>query len=219
MAVELYDEHEQGERVRNWINEYGAAVLMGLVLAFAGIFGFRFWQGHQSAQQALAADYFTAIQSEIAAGQVDAAQQSFASLSEEVGSSSYVGLAAMILAGAYVEDGRLDRASNLYRDIVERPDLDMLQPVATLRLAKVLDAQGETQAALDVMGQSPTPGFEAAWNELRGDLLYATGQMQDARLAYQKAMEALGGQSGGQRMLQMKLDATGGVPVTDGENS
>ncbi len=218
MAVELYDEHEQGERVRNWIKEYGAAVLMGLVLAFAGIFGFRYWQGHQSEQRALAADYFTIIQGEIDAGQLDAAQESFASLSEEVGSSSYVGLASMILAAAYVEDGRLDPASRLYRDVLDQPGLAMLKPVATLRLAKVLDAQGETREALEVLGQSPTPGFEAAWNELRGDLLYATGQMQDARLAYQEAIEALGGQPGGQRMLQMKLDATA-TPLLSGEEN
>jgi predicted negative regulator of RcsB-dependent stress response len=219
MAVELYDEHEQGERVRNWIKEYGASILIGLVLAFAGIFGFRFWQGHQIEQQALAADYFTVIQSEIAAGQIDAAQQSFSSLSEQVGSSSYVGLAAMILGAAYVEDGRLDPAARLYRDVLDQSGLEMLKPVATLRLAKLLDAQGDTQGALELIGESPMPGFEAAWNELRGDLLFASGQMQDARLAYQEAIDALGGQLGGQRMLQMKLDATG-VPATDdGESS
>lgn len=217
MAVELYDEHEQGERVRNWIKEYGAAIIMGLVLAFAGIFGFRFWQEHQSAQRALAADYYTVIQSEIEAGDIDAAQENFAALSEESGSSSYAGLAAMMLATAYVNDGRLEPASRLYRDVLQQRHLEMLWPVVRLRLARVLDAQGEVQAALEALGQSPTPGFEASWNELRGDLLFASGQMQDARLAYQEALDALGGQVGGQRLLQMKLDATGAA--MEGENS
>ncbi|MEE4295418.1 MAG: tetratricopeptide repeat protein [Wenzhouxiangella sp.] len=217
MAVELYDEHEQGERVRNWIKEYGAAIIMGLVLAFAGIFGFRFWQEQQSVKQARAADYFVLIQGELEAGNLDAAQEAFANLSEEASSSSYVGLAAMMLAAGQVEDGRLEPASRLYRDVLSRGDLEMLQPVATLRLARVLDAQGERQQALEVLGTEPTTGFESVWHELRGDLLFAEGQLTDARLAYQEALDALGGQVGGQRMLQMKLDATG--QSSDGESS
>ena len=209
MAVELYDEHEQGERVRNWIKEYGAAIVMGLVLAFAGIFGFRFWQEQKSLKQARAADYFVLIQGELEAGDVDAAQDTYADLTEEAGSSSYVGLAAMMLAAGYVEDGRLEPASRLYRDILAQRELEMLWPVATLRLARVLDAQGESLAALEVLGSEPTPGFEAGWHELRGDLLFAQGELADAREAYLAAMGALGGQVGGQRMLQMKLDATG----------
>lgn len=217
MAVELYDEHEQGERVRNWIKEYGAAILMGLVLAFAGIFGFRYWQEQQSVKQARAADYFVVIQGELEAGNLDAAQSAFSNLNEEAASSSYVGLAAMMLAAGHVEDGRLEPASRLYRDILSRGDLEMLWPVATLRLARVLDAQGERGEALALLGTEPTAGFEASWYELRGDLLFAEGQLDSARLAYQEALDALGGQVGGQRMLQMKLDATG--QGGDGESS
>ncbi len=214
MAVELYDEHEQGERVRNWIREYGAAIVMGLVLAFGGIFGFRYWQEHQVAQRALAADYFNLVQNEIEAGRTESAQEHFESLQEEVGSSAYGGLAAMALAAAQVEDGRLERAARLYRDVLENRRLEMLWPVARLRLARVLEAQGEAQAALEVLTDGPAPGFEAPWSELRGDLLLATGEVDQARLAYQDALEELGGQAGSQRLLQMKLDATG--PGADG---
>ncbi len=217
MAVELYDEHEQGERVRNWIKEYGAAVIMGLVLAFAGIFGFRYWQEQQSVTQARAADYFVLIQGELEAGEIDAAQETYTTLNGEASSSSYVGLAAMMLAAGYVEDGRLEPASRLYRDVLSRRDLEMLWPVATLRLARVLDAQGERAEALDVLGNEPTTGFESAWHELKGDLLFAQGQLDEARLAYQEAILAGGGQTSGQRMLQMKLDATG--QSSDGETS
>lgn len=217
MAVELYDEHEQGERVRNWIREYGAAIVMGLVLAFGGIFGFRYWQEYQVAQRALAADYFNLVQNEIEAGRTESAQEHFESLQEEVGSSAYGGLAAMALAAAQVEDGRLERAARLYRDVLENRRLEMLWPVARLRLARVLEAQGEAQAALEVLTDGPAPGFEAPWSELRGDLLLATGEVDQARLAYQDALEELGGQAGSQRLLQMKLDATG--PGADGGRS
>ncbi|MFW5816280.1 MAG: YfgM family protein [Wenzhouxiangella sp.] len=217
MAVELYDEHEQGERVRKWIKEYGAAIVMGLVLALGGIFGFRYWQEQQSLQRALAADYFNLIQNEIEAGRKDVALEHFESLQEEAGSSAYAGLAALALAAAQVEDGRLEPAARLYRDVLERRSLEMLWPLTRLRLARVLEAQGEAEAALALLSDAPTPGFEAPWSELRGDLLVSLGRTEEARLAYREALAEFGGQGGGQRLLQMKLDATG--PGNDREAS
>lgn len=217
MAVELYDEHEQGERVRNWIREYGAAIVMGLVLAFGGIFGFRYWQEHQSAQNALAADYFNRVQNEIEAGQTDRAQEHLESLQQQAGSSGYAGLAAMAMAAAHVEEGRLEPAARLYREVLDNRRMEMLWPVTRLRLARVLESQGDARAALDALSDTPASGYEASWNELRGDLLLAVGQVEQARLAYQDALSELGGQAGSQRLLQMKLDATG--PGAGGENS
>jgi predicted negative regulator of RcsB-dependent stress response len=217
MAVELYDEHEQGERVRKWIKEYGAAIVMGLVLAFGGIFGFRYWQEHQVAQRALAADYFNLVQNEIEAGRPDMAQEHFESLREQAGSSAYAGLAAIALAASHVGEGRLEPAARLYRDVLQQRRLEMLWPIASLRLARVLEAQGDAQAALEVLSGNPATGFEASWSELRGDLLLEVGQVEQARLAYQTALDELAGQPGSQRMLQIKLDATG--PGTGRESS
>ncbi len=42
--VEVYDSHEQSERVKGWLRENGSAIVMGLVLAFGGLFGFKQWQ-------------------------------------------------------------------------------------------------------------------------------------------------------------------------------
>ena len=60
MAVELYDDHEQSERVRNWISENGVSIVMGVVLALAGIFGWRQWQDYQVVQAPLAKEYYVA---------------------------------------------------------------------------------------------------------------------------------------------------------------
>lgn len=210
MAVELYDEHEQGERVRNWIKENGFAVVMGLVLAFGGIFGFRFWQDHQLSQRLLAADYFSLIQAELEAGQTDSALEQFERMRSEVGRSPFVGLSALALASAQIERGRLEPAAQLYRDILANGQMESLWPLTRLRLARVLEAQGDLPAALALLDRERVPaGFAAIWAETRGDLLLGLGRLDEARLAYQDALEAGGGQGMGQRLLQMKLDATG----------
>lgn len=209
MAVELYDEHEQGERVRKWIKEYGFSIVLGLVLAFGGIFGFRQWQDHQVQQRFLAAEYFDVIQRELDAGQLAAAEDQFGALRDAVPRSAYVALSGMLVAAALVEDGRLEPAAQIYRQLLEARRLDSLRPIVTLRLARVLEAQGDHDAAMSLVDGAAPPGFTASWAELRGDLLMARGHKDQARIAYQEALDNLVGQGGKQRLLQMKIDATG----------
>jgi predicted negative regulator of RcsB-dependent stress response len=209
MAVELYDEHEQSERVRRWIKEYGFSIVLGLVLAFGGIFGYRTWQDHQVTQRYLAAEYFDVIQRELEADNLDFAEEQYQTMRDSVSGSAYVGLAGMLMAGAYIDDGRLEPAAQVYRDILADRKLESVRPVATVRLARVLEAQGDVQAALALVeGEAPT-GFQGAWAEVRGDLLMARGQPEQARMAYQEALDNLAGDGRGRHLIQMKIDATG----------
>jgi len=209
MAVELYDEHEQGERVRKWIKEYGVSIVLGLVLAFGGIFGYRQWQDHQVQQRFLAAEYFDVIQRELESGEVDLAEQQFAALREAVPRSSYVALSGILLASAYVEDGRLEPAARIYSELLERRGLDSLRPVVTLRLARIFEAQGDLAGAMALVEGEAPAGFASAWAEVRGDLLLARGDHAGARVAFQEALDNISGQGGKRRLLQLKIDATG----------
>jgi len=210
MAVELYDEHEQGERVRKWIREYGISIVTGLVLAFGGIFGFRYWQDHQANQKIAAANLFTVIQGEVDQGRTSAAQAQFEALQAQVPRSAYVGLGALVLAAAHIDDGRLEPAAQLYSEILDQRRMESLWPVARLRLVRVLEAQGNLQEALGVLEAVSVPaGHEAAWAELRGDLLLGLGRPSEARLAFEEALRVGNGGGMSQRLLQMKIDATG----------
>lgn len=119
MAVELYDEHEQSERVRNWIKEYSSAIIIALILAFGSIFGFRQWQDYQANQQALAADYYRVVADQLSAEEYDVAAAEYEAMREAVGGSAYAGLAGMRLAAAQVENGRLAPAEATYREILD----------------------------------------------------------------------------------------------------
>ena len=217
MAVELYDEHEQSERVRKWIKEYGFSLVLGLVLAFSGIFGFRFWQDHQAGQRQLAAEYFDVIQSELDAQSLSFAEEQFNLMRDAVPRNAYVGLAGLQMAAAYVEDGQLAPAARIYREILAERRFDNLWPIATLRLARVLEAQGDLDEARNLIAGTPPAGFESEWAELRGDIHMAEGALDQARIAYQEALESLTGQGVGRGMLEIKIDATG--PGLSGESS
>ncbi|MGY6554642.1 MAG: YfgM family protein [Wenzhouxiangella sp.] len=218
MAVELYDEHEQGERVRKWIREYGISIVAGLVLAFGGIFGFRYWQDHQANQKVLAANLFTVIQTHVDAGRTEQAAEGFSELQAAAPRSAFVGLGAVMLASAHVEAGRLQAAADLYQEVLDKRHMQSLWPIARLRLARVLEAQGDLSQALNVLDAVPAPaGHEAAWAELRGDLLFAKGRLGEAQTAFEQALQLTDDRGFNRRLLQMKIDAT--APDSAGEQS
>jgi predicted negative regulator of RcsB-dependent stress response len=207
MAVELYDEHEQGERVQRWIKEYSSAIIVGLILAFGGIFGFRQWQDYRADQQLMGSDYYHLVSQQVAEGELDSATSEYQAMREAVGDTAYTGLAGMHLAAAWIDDGRLDAAADVYRGIVDNRRLESLWPVAKLRLARVLEAQGSFDEALTLLeGEAPT-GFEASWAETRGDLLFARGSIEEARSAWEDALARRKADGGNPRLLQIKIDS------------
>jgi len=56
--VEIYDDLEQSKAVKKWLSENGSAIVMGLVIAFGGLFGFKQWQGWQESNKQQASAEF-----------------------------------------------------------------------------------------------------------------------------------------------------------------
>lgn len=207
MAVELYDEHEQSERVRSWLRENGVSILMGVVLALAGIFGWRQWQDYQAGQAALANEYYAAIQQELDAGNNQAAAEQFAAMREGVGEHGYVALAGMLLAAAWAESGETENAAGIYRSLVDSGKWPSLEPLIRLRLALIETALGRSDAALALLqGDAPT-GYEGLWLETRGDVLLDLDRFDDAAEAYAAAVTQLRGEGRNFRQAELKLDA------------
>lgn len=217
MAVELYDEHEQSERVRNWIRENGMSIVLGLALAIGGVFGWRQWGEYQQNQSLMAADYYTLVQTELEAGRNDEALAQYQAMRESVSGQSYTALAGLLVASTLVESGEFEQAAAIYEDILDRGDLRALWPATRLRLARLRYEAGDPAAALElVSGEAPT-GYEAPWNELRGDLLMAQDRIDEAREAYREALERIEADGGNPVVVRSKLDATG--PGTDASPS
>jgi predicted negative regulator of RcsB-dependent stress response len=207
MAVELYDEHEQSERVRGWLRENGAALVIGVVLALGGIFGFRQWQGYQSAQGALASDFYTAVQQDIEAEALDAAREQLQRMKDAVGDHAYVDLGTMLLAGAEVQAGETDAAREHYGELLDRVAGTALEPLVRVRLARLEASVDQAEAGLALLtGEAPV-GYESLWLETRGDLLAGLGRTDEALDAYDAAVAQLEGEGNSARLVQIKLDA------------
>ncbi len=210
--VEIYDAHEQGEIVKKWLQQNGSAIVMGLVLAFGGLFGFKQWQIWQDTKGQKSFAEFEVMNARLSDGQLDSAMDNFQVLKQDYAKTPYASLAALQMARARIESKQPELAITQYRFVMENGRPAGLKVVARERLARLLLDQGLAEEALTTInGESTLTGYEARYAETRGDILYALGRKDEAIAAYQSALDSLEEGLGDRAMLVLKLESLGVV--------
>jgi len=218
--VEIYDAHEQGEIVKKWLRENGSAIVMGLVIAFGGLFGYKQWQSWQENTRQRASAEYAVMSNLLAAGQLDAAMANFQTLRDDFSDSPYTSMGAMMVASARVEAKQSDLAIGLYEFVMNEGYPKALRIIARERLARVLLDQGRADEALQVLDAAgETTGFEARMAEVRGDIFYSQGRNDAAVAAYLEALDQLESGVGDRGNLVIKLQALGADLPEDGSES
>ncbi len=203
MAIdELLDEHEQGERVRDWLRRNALGLIGGVALGLALIGGWRYWQSHQQGQRAAASDSYAEIQRTLAAGDVERAATQAAALR----TGTLAALAALDLAKAQLEAGERDAAIATLRQVSVADAA--LRQVVDQRLARLLTDAGKGQEAVSLLDGATDP----VALEARGDAFAALGEAVAARGAYADALARLDLAAPQRRLLEIKLTDAGGKP-------
>lgn len=202
MAIDdLLDEHEQSERVREWLRRNGAGLIGGVALGLAAIWGWKWWDAQRANQRMDAANAYQA-----AIDAVDASDAKAADKIKALPPGSYADLATLALAKSQVLAGQRDAALATLRGI--RSSDPAITELVNLRIARLLLDAGKADEALKLAGQGDSP----AALELRGDAELALGQRERARDAYAKALPKLDVGSPRRGLLELKLTEVGGTP-------
>lgn len=203
MAIDdILDEHEQSERVLEWLRRNGAGLIGGIVLGLASIGGFKWWQQNQQQQDIRAASQYQAALDAIEAGD----KQAVAKV-ESLRSETYATLASLELAESQVVAGQHDVAISTLRGIKTRDPA--VTAVVHQRLARLLIDAKQADAALGLLADASS----AAALEVRGDAHYALGQKEKARASYAQSLAKTDEASPQRRLLELKLTEVGGVPA------
>lgn len=202
MAIdELLDEHEQSERVREWLRRNGSALVFGIALGLAAIAGWQWWQRHQTGKQyQAAADYQAAVDAikandKAAGGKVQALPEGI-----------FRALAQLELARSQVQANQSEAAAATLRSI--RTDDAALAAIVNQRLARILIDAKQADAALKLVAN----GDSLATLEVRGDAQLALGQREQARDSYNKALLKAEVGTPQRSVLELKLTEAGGTP-------
>lgn len=203
-------EQEQVEALKKWWAENGKSVIAGIVLGLAAIFGWRAWQDHERARAEAASDVYQEL---LAALDNPETQKEADELAEEL-INDYPSIRYAVFAGlaqarmAVAAEDYPKAALHLRKALADNDDAK-LQPLIRLRLAAVLSANGNHEDALKELEAKDPGTFTAAFDELRGDIQLALGDLNAARTLYQQALENARAEQSDTVVLEMKLESLG----------
>lgn len=204
-----YEEQEDLDRLKAWWNNYGNSVILGIALGAAVLVGFRYWTQHTEEQRHAAAALYDRMLQNIRARKPGGARQLGESLMNEYASTPYAGMAGLLLARQDFEAGDTAKARERLQWALKNADDAAVQHAARLRLARIHLDSGDRQAAAQLLEVGDRAGFEAEYEELKGDIHAAEGRREAARAAYREALRLLPEGSPYAPILNMKLDDLG----------
>ena len=210
MALDL-EEQEQLAELKSWWRAHGnlvIAVIVAVMLAFAG---WRFWRVHQGGQAAEAAVLYETLGKAAQAGDAKALRDASGALAENYPGTLYAPMAALVSARFYYDRNDLKSAKAQLQWAVERSASEDLRDLARVRLAAVLLDEKAYDEALKQLEAPHAAAYESQYAAMKGDILVAKGQPAEAKTAYKLAIDKAGAQDGQFReSLRMRLDALGG---------
>lgn len=203
--MEIYSsEEQQVEAIKRFWQEYGKAIVGGVVLGLAALYGFRFYQADQREAAEAASTKFSQLveQRDAAAASEDwlAQAQGFIDGSK---ADNYAVLAALLAAKDAVALQQFDKAAAQLNWVLANTKQPELLAVTQLRLARLQREQGQLDAALATLAKPVPESFAAMQAELKGDVLVQAERLAEAKTAYQQALSSAGQNT---QLLQIKLD-------------
>jgi predicted negative regulator of RcsB-dependent stress response len=208
--VSAYSDQDELEKLKEWVKNYGGALLVGVVLGLALLFGNKYWTRYQEQQRAAASALFQQMSEQAQGAKTDLARASGRKLIDDYKRTPYAGMAALLLARLDVEGSDQADARRQLQWAIDHATDPALQHTARLRLGQLYLANRQYQAALALV-QSDAPGFEAEYLELKGDAYVGLGKLDDARAAYRAALKNIPPSSQSRSLIEMKLANIGGA--------
>ena len=206
-------EKEQWEWLKAQVRENAPAALLAIVVVGGGVFGWRWWQGHQDARHLEAGSKYMQMVQSLERDDRTQAFVLLGGLERDYADSPYTDQARLLAARVYVDEAQLDHAASALSTVAEQSKDHDLALVARLRLARVQIAQGKPDSALATLGAAGDAGaFAARYHEVRGDAYYAKGDKAAALTEYRSA-RGTGAEGTETALLQLKIaDLENGAP-------
>ena len=196
-------EKEQWEWLKQQVRENGPAVILAVVVVFAGLAGWRWWQQHQDEARRQASGRYMSMVKSLEDGNHSQALVLLGELERDNTGSPYTDQAKLLAARVYVDDGELEKAARELSAVATASKDDKLAVVARLRLARVQIAQGKPDAALETVKGTDGGAFAALYHEVRGDAYFAKDDKATALAEYRSAQGTLSG--GTSPLLDLKI--------------
>jgi predicted negative regulator of RcsB-dependent stress response len=203
MAYE--SEQEQVEALKQWWRDNGTALMLGLALGLAALFGWRYWSDQQNARAEQASITYELLLNALQNNRVEEAIEVGERIMADHENSAYAVLSALLLGRLGVERENFADAKGKLEWAKQHADTPALKQIASERIARILLYEGQPDQAWNELSAAGVTGAEGFY-EVKADILAAQGKIDEAREMYGKAIREAQESSLDARALQLKHD-------------
>ena len=207
--MDIHNPDDQLASLKAWWQQYGTALIAGVAIGLLLLGGLNYWKQYRAQRAEAASALYETLLTNLQQGRSENATAAAARLVDDYAATPYAGKAALLAARLRFEAQDLTGARQQLEWAVEHAREEAVQHSARIRLGHLLLDLKEVDAALALTAVRDPGGFESEYAELKGDALFAKGDRDGARTAYQTALDKLPPQSPYQRLLAMKRDNLG----------
>jgi len=195
---EYETEEQQVAALKSWWKSNGTSIIVGLFVGVASIFGYREYVDQNNEHLVQASDLYMQAAQSVALQTIDKemiddkAVDINNTLINEYGDTPYAALSSLALAKLEYEKNNIDAAVAQLELAVKHASDDLIKQIANLRLARVYIEQEKYTEASTILEMAHDAAYDAQFEELKGDIHRAKGEIEAARSAYDKAISLQG---------------------------
>jgi predicted negative regulator of RcsB-dependent stress response len=201
---EYLSEKEQWEEIKTWIRENGIWIVVGTLMAVAGVGVWQWWNGHIDQVNGEANAKYEEMITDLGRKDESGALVLLGTLERDYAATPYVDQARLAFARVYVESRRLDEAVTELQTVMDHSKDKQLALIARLRLARVQISQQKPDDALATLNGVDPGAFGPRFHEVRGDADLAKGDKAGALSEY-RAAHSLDSGGAGSSLLDLKI--------------
>lgn len=209
-------EEEYAQLIRDFVKKYAGKLSAILMIAAASGGGWWLWQEFRSNKLDAAANLYYSVfkQQEETQSYMNDQREDLPEANVEDAwavkntypDSIYAVFSSLYLARLHVIDEAFDEAVTELEWALEKASDVAIRDAIRGRIARIMNEQGRTRSAIEVLDGMETEAAQIMAAELRGDALFLEGQTAQAREAYAEAATATPG-SGQSVAIEWKLRA------------
>ena len=213
MSTYDLEEQERIAALKDWWDQWGNWVVAGVIAVLIGVFGtygYRFFQKSQNEQaEALFKSVKKTAEEVAASKETKKLSEAVNTLVEKFPGTFQATESQLMAAKATFEAGDFAAAKTHLQWVVDK-GRETHRATARVRLATVMLETKDYDGALKTLEAVKEDAFVSIAADLKGDVFAAQGKREEARAAYQVAVDKAGDRSALKSFSQAKLDAFGG---------
>lgn len=213
MAYDL-EEQEQLASIKAFWSKYGNLLTWALIVALAVYAAWSGWKTYQSRQAQQASQLYEEQQKAVQANDGTKVLRAATDIQEKFGSTAYAQMSGLVAAKQAFQANDVDGAKKQLQWVIDHGRDAEYRAIAAIRLAGILlDAKAYDDALKLLSGDFPAQ-FVGAVADRKADILVAQNKLDEARKAYQTALDKTDERNPARQLIQLKLDAIGGAAAS-----